>query len=194
MDYEKKYKEALEKAKQCLIYPDMPGFMRVDVIFPELKESKEERIRKMLYGWVCTKSKSFFDSGYTKEDVLTWLEKQKPVSPTYSLEQAAGIFLDALSETPYNNKPITDAQVVTKELLKFLYYPKAYNPNAVNEQKSVEQINGEDYGIDGLFHAVRILEKTLGKVEGYQSDDGILAHKAAIAAIKFLYRQTRNVI
>ena len=52
-----------------------------------------------------------------------------------------------------------------------------------------EEYNGEDYGIDSLFHAQRILEKTLGNVDGYQSDDGILEHKCAIAAVKKLYEQ-----
>lgn len=52
-----------------------------------------------------------------------------------------------------------------------------------------EEYNGEDYGIDSLYHAQRILEKTLGKVEGYQTDDGILAHQCAISAIKKLYEQ-----
>lgn len=50
-----------------------------------------------------------------------------------------------------------------------------------------EKYNGEDYGIDSLYHAQRILEKTLGKVDGYQSDDGILEHKCAITAVKKLY-------
>ena len=50
-----------------------------------------------------------------------------------------------------------------------------------------EEYNDEDYGIDGLYHAQRILEKTLGKVDGYQSDDGILEHKCAITAVKKLY-------
>lgn len=52
-----------------------------------------------------------------------------------------------------------------------------------------EEIDGEDYGIDSLWHAQRILEKTLGKVEGYQSDDGVLEHKCAISAVKKLYEQ-----
>ncbi len=51
-------------------------------------------------------------------------------------------------------------------------------------KKIEEEVNGEDYGIDGLYHAQTILEKTLGKVEGYQSDDGILSHKCAITAVK----------
>lgn len=52
-----------------------------------------------------------------------------------------------------------------------------------------EEVNGEDYGIDGFWHAKRILEKTLGSVSGYQTDDGILDHKAAITAVKKLYEQ-----
>lgn len=51
------------------------------------------------------------------------------------------------------------------------------------EQKQVEFANGDDYGIDGLWHAINILEKTLGKVEGYQTDDGILEHECAITAV-----------
>lgn len=56
-------------------------------------------------------------------------------------------------------------------------------------KKIEEEFNGEDYGIDGLWHAQRILEKTLGGVDGYQSDDGILEHKCAISAVKKLYKQ-----
>ena len=55
-----------------------------------------------------------------------------------------------------------------------------------------EEYNGEDYGIDSLYHVQRILEKTLGKVDGYQSDDGILEHKCAISAVKKLYEQKPN--
>ena len=57
------------------------------------------------------------------------------------------------------------------------------------EQKPAELPKSEDYGIDGLYAAVDILQKTLGEVEGYQSDDGILEHKCAISAVKELYEQ-----
>ena len=52
-----------------------------------------------------------------------------------------------------------------------------------------EEYDGEDYGIGSLWHAKNILEKTLGEVDGYQTDDGILEHKCAIAAIDKLYKQ-----
>ena len=57
------------------------------------------------------------------------------------------------------------------------------------EKQSIEEVNGEDYGIDGLWHAQRILEKTLGSVDGYQTDDGLLDHKAAITAVKKQYEK-----
>jgi len=56
-------------------------------------------------------------------------------------------------------------------------------------KKIEEEFNGEDYGIDSLWHAQNILERTLGKVEGYQTDDGILEHKCAITAVKKLYEK-----
>lgn len=43
-----------------------------------------------------------------------------------------------------------------------------------------------DFGIDGLWHAQRILEKTLGTVFGYETDDGILAHRCAIDSVEKL--------
>lgn len=51
-----------------------------------------------------------------------------------------------------------------------------------------EEYDGDDYGIDSLWHAIHILKKTLGKVDGYQSDDGILEHKCAISAVDKLYK------
>jgi hypothetical protein len=56
-----------------------------------------------------------------------------------------------------------------------------------------EEYDGEDYGIDGLWHAKNILEKTLGKVDGYQTDDGILDHKCAISAVSKLYKEDVNI-
>lgn len=64
-----------------------------------------------------------------------------------------------------------------------------------NELKEIEdeEYNDEDYGIDGLWHAKNILEKTLGKVDGYQTDDGILDHKCAISAVNKLYKEDAKI-
>lgn len=68
-------------------------------------------------------------------------------------------------------------------------YNKIVDECIYGEQKPVDLPNGEDYGIDGLYAAIDILQETLGKVEGYQTDDGILSHKCAISAVKKLYKQ-----
>lgn len=131
--YEKKYKDALEKARQLCAYPTTKPFINdLQDLFPELKELEDERIRKELID-IVTKSPITF-AFEDKGKVLAWLEKQ-------------------------------------------------------GKKKPIEEVNGEDYGIDSLWHAKNILEKTLGEVEGYQSDDGILEHKCAIAAVNKLYKQ-----
>lgn len=58
------------------------------------------------------------------------------------------------------------------------------------ELNELEEYDGDDYGIDSLWHARHILKKTLGKVDGYQSDDGILEHKCAISAVDKLYKHS----
>ena len=70
MDNEKKYKEALERAKQFSEKPyleDSKGI--VEYIFPELQESEDERIRKSLIDMLKNDEKC-----YLKE--IAWLKKQ----------------------------------------------------------------------------------------------------------------------
>lgn len=76
MNYEQKYKEALEKARQFSEHPlQEDSSSIVEYIFPELKESEDERIRKWLIDWAkaVNWSERFTIS---KEQVLAWLEKQ----------------------------------------------------------------------------------------------------------------------
>lgn len=54
MDYEKKYNDALERAKRLRdsFYQTMNAKRVVEEIFPELAESEDEKIRKWLYNMV----------------------------------------------------------------------------------------------------------------------------------------------
>lgn len=63
MDYKEKYQKALERAKKGL---------PIDEVFPELKESDDERIRKELISFV---NKYYGEE--TKKEVLAYLERQK---------------------------------------------------------------------------------------------------------------------
>ena len=72
MNYEKLYKEALEKASKLRVQNpfDTVGQM-VEHIFPELKESEDERIRKEIIEYIKT--------GTYHKDWVAWLEKQESI-------------------------------------------------------------------------------------------------------------------
>ena len=73
MDYEKKYKNALEAIKKLQeANPSDEGIQNwVNDNFPELKESEDERIRKEIIEYIKT--------GTYHKDWIAWLEKQKSV-------------------------------------------------------------------------------------------------------------------
>ena len=79
MDYKQKYEQALERAKELLEDMDKKDYFAsnadIENIFPELKESEDERIKKWLIDWAkaVNWSEQFT---ITKEQVLAWLEKQ----------------------------------------------------------------------------------------------------------------------
>ena len=76
-NYEKKYKEVLEKAKALYKASEhMSGCnVIIETLFPELKESKDEKIRKALIEhFKFNVQQLLYD--FSNRDVLAWLEKQ----------------------------------------------------------------------------------------------------------------------
>jgi hypothetical protein len=75
MDYEKKYNEALKWMRE--LYPGLHGATKEDAehFFPELRESEDERIRRILIEVVNITPASI--AVHNKRDLLAWLEKQK---------------------------------------------------------------------------------------------------------------------
>lgn len=79
--YEQKYKEALEKAKLMIDDlrkgEDILAVSDLESMFPELKESEDERIRKALINGFNKFDKSaVWYNGITNGQILAWLEKQ----------------------------------------------------------------------------------------------------------------------
>ena len=76
MDYEKAYKEALERARKIhdeIVNNEVIGFPgQITDIFPELAESEDEKIRKKIEQLIRLNT-----SGAEKTHLLAWLEKQK---------------------------------------------------------------------------------------------------------------------
>lgn len=80
----KRYDEAYKVAESIHRFSSNPAeIKRMEEIFPSLKEYEGERIRNVLIGWINLESSiSFGDTfdGFSKEQILAWLEKQgKPV-------------------------------------------------------------------------------------------------------------------
>ena len=75
MNYEQKYKEALEKARKKIENSkniEMVSF--IEDAFSELKESKDEKIKKELIKWMNDFPDEIWRFLY-KKDVIAWLEK-----------------------------------------------------------------------------------------------------------------------
>lgn len=80
MDYEKKYNEALERAKQFSEHPLQEDSANiVEYIFPELAESEDERIRKEILNVFkqLGKDTTLCGRNYDYAKWIAWLEKQK---------------------------------------------------------------------------------------------------------------------
>lgn len=91
-DYKKKYEDALERMKSCVKgeHPECFTYAQkaAEFIFPELKESKDEKIRKALISVLTSDfEKDTTINDITVEEIVDWLKKQgeqKPVDKTES--------------------------------------------------------------------------------------------------------------
>ena len=105
MDYKKKYENALEWARQVL--NGECGFIRKEVeeVFPELKESEGERIRKDILAFIRREGQ-YIDK-YKWHKWIAWLEKQGEQKPTWSeedkkkLNRIYRLIGEAASEYPF---------------------------------------------------------------------------------------------
>ena len=80
---EQRYKEALERAKK--LYEQGTITESLGYVFPELKESEDERIRKAIHiylDWLDGR-KDYAPKGiYSIKDMIAWLERQGEKKPT----------------------------------------------------------------------------------------------------------------
>lgn len=88
MNYEEKYEQALKRARDYYLTGKGEPVDFIKMIFPELQESEDERIRKGIIRnlqYLMDRSE-----GFVKEDLqerITWLEKQgKALNPDKVIE------------------------------------------------------------------------------------------------------------
>ena len=81
MNYEQKYKNALERARDLMTKQNPPAFDKhlIEMVFPELAESEDERIGNFLIDFikVCAWTDKKDQGWPSREDCIAWLEKNK---------------------------------------------------------------------------------------------------------------------
>lgn len=92
------------------------------------------------------------------------------------------------NKTAYHPATTDQVRLLFRKIFQFGYEWLPGNKK-FRKLKARKDDVAEELGIDGLWHAIVILQKTLGKVDGYQTDDGIEAHKCAINAIQKIYTE-----
>lgn len=98
MDYEKAYKEALERAKESLKDGGLSqnSIDYIQSIFPELKVSEDERVRKALIDFFNRGAENGArTNGVCDKDILAWLEKQEM---SYNKKDVDDAYLKGISD------------------------------------------------------------------------------------------------
>lgn len=82
----KRYDDAIERAKNTIkVNQTIPDIVEcVEFLFPELKESEDERIMKSIQRLISHYYDVNFPTpeGFTREDLMSWIEKQGEHKPT----------------------------------------------------------------------------------------------------------------
>lgn len=199
MDYEKKYKEALERARQ-IHNEDRAQCADVMVkVFPELAESEDERIRKRLIEYFGDEGE--WSDGISYKEVRAWLEKQKikyPVEGDFPYTNPSDNLLGEIDNI-WNKLSCNNEFTATKDgfrevILHFVNYLDKQKPSDKVEpiteglkaefQKQVSCLissaknNEYDYNSDYVKYVSQSLleyaQHELKSVEWSEKDEGML--------------------
>lgn len=151
MDYEKKYKEALEQAKKELAQsgPDSDSARQIKRFFPELSESEDERIRK----WIIEEFKIHYDFESPSlnpmvEKALAWLKKQKDIIQA-KVEQRMEYLWDKLPDA-HRVEEGNCTPEEWKALGAYMELEMNFDKGSEEEQKEQKSKDDEQKGLDGI--------------------------------------------
>ena len=94
MDYEKAYKEALERAKE--LYEQGTITESLNYVFPELLESEDEKIRNQIITFIEVYGNPIHCEW--QKDWIVWLEKQ---GQTFTQKDVDDAYLKGISDTKH---------------------------------------------------------------------------------------------
>ena len=159
MDYEKAYKEVLNSAKKVLLDCTSDERNVVEYIFPELRESADEEIRKALIEYY-----SFDEDGHshaldniTPEQIVNWLEKQDHdgkmwIYEDVYLKEKKQVYQDGIDEVLENpqkygvekqgeQKPIGHKdEDIRKEIMALIEWSKSYAASGITNNEAEKML------------------------------------------------------
>ena len=139
MDYEKKYKEAFERARNVWRFSsDNAEIMRMEELFPELNKSEDNMIKEELIKHLKDGVEGYMPAGDSEDYArwLAWLEKQgKETSEKEFTFKALPRLLDMI-------EPTDRAKSYCKKLIDSLQ-TEGYSVDAKIVGKCLKQMNGE---------------------------------------------------
>ena len=175
MNYEEKYNEALKRARANYKADKEMGFLEscdmLELIFPELAESEDERIRK----WIA----SYIHHGvFTEEEhpmalkAVEWLEKQQEQKPEWSEEdeKMKERLITRLNWITHNTR--TDGTSPNITFFDEIEWLKSLRPSwKPNDEDEVRLINTsisflKDFADKGYENAVECIDWLKSKLNG----------------------------
>lgn len=147
MDYEKRYKKALERAKDYhkqLLNEDNPELAgEIEDIFPELKESKDDRIRRTLIRY---HQSTLNIDGVKGKEIVAWIEKQGKHKDYYTKQE----LIDMGFSFTLNGNIVTPDKMM-EDMKKYLAWKEKQAPKTMwSEEDSLM--------IDSIIDTMKWLE------------------------------------
>jgi len=151
MDYKEKYEKALERARK-LNADNMLSDEATEEIFPELKESEDERIRKHIVEIMKSLPGGYWYGQKEKDDSLAWLERQKEQPKEFTHHEVNESLIDAVTHQMEDDGNVDDfvRRGIDDIALKYAElgakWQKEQNP-AENGGKELLYVSNKSYNI-----------------------------------------------
>ena len=168
MNYEEKYRKALDAAK--MYYKENKDFGAdfLPIIFPELRESEDERIRKGLIKGLSAmrdihKHQTFSDDAINIDDAIAWFEKQGEQKSYWSEEDEEMIdFMIEFIKSLWWRKDLTQRKDNVLSWLKSL-------KDRVQPQPKQEWSKEDEDIKETIIGELELVKKSVGEInyKGY---------------------------
>jgi len=170
MDYKEKYEQTLERARKIHNQTEFDYEKgMIEEIFPELKESDDEKIRRGLIEYFNAYPKDYF-GGLKKSYILTWLKKQaeqKPIMNVPSREVILSIW-DLGNEW----KELTNGCISTEYGTQLDYIQKHWHESEyyLRENQGEQTINQPDFEIPFGAKDSELIEESYYIPKGFHAE------------------------